>query len=159
VLLRDFVDQVRTAYDVAFIDCPPNLQMCSWAAMVASDAFVVPVQPEDFGAQGTQDVLESAAGVRILHNPDLALAGFLVSMYQARRTVHKLYVDTLRSGHGSAVFEALIPEAVEFVEAVTVGKPVGFFKPKGAPAKAIRAVAEELLVRLAAGAAGAGEAA
>ena len=159
VRLRDFIDQVRDAYDLTLIDCPPNLQMCSWAAMVASDAFVVPVQPEDFGAQGTQDVLESAAGVRTLLNPGLALAGFVVSMYQARRTVHKLYVDTLRAGHGPDVFEVMIPEAVEFVEAVTVSKPVGFFKPKGAPAKAIRAVAEELLARLAVNVVGTGEAA
>ena len=161
VRLRDFLDQVRDDYDIVVIDCPPNLHMASWAAMGASDAFIVPVQPEDFGAQGTQDVIESAAGVRAVVNPALALAGYIVSMYQARRAVHQAYVEHLRASYGDAVFAAVIPMASEFAEAVTARKPVPFHKPKGAAAKAIRAVAEELVARLAAGRAkaGAGEAA
>jgi chromosome partitioning protein len=160
VRLRDFLDQVRDAYDVVLVDCPPNLHMASWAAMAASDAFIVPVQPEDFGAQGTQDVIESAAGVRAVVNPGLALAGYIVSMYQARRAIHQAYVEHLRAAHGDAVFAATIPEAAEFAEAVTARRPIGFHKPKGAAARAIRAVAEELVARLAAGAqAGEGEAA
>jgi hypothetical protein len=38
-------------------------------------------------------------------------------------------------------------------------KPVGYYKPRGSAAKAVRAVAEELMARLAAPAAGTGEAA
>jgi chromosome partitioning protein len=160
VRLRDFLDQVRDAYDVVLVDCPPNLHMASWAAMAASDAFIVPVQPEDFGAQGTQDVIESAAGVRAVVNPGLALAGYVVSMYQARRAVHQAYVEHLRAAHNDAVFAATIPEAAEFAEAVTARRPIGFHKPKGAATRAIRAVAEELVARLEAVArAGAGEAA
>ncbi len=161
VLLRDFLELVRGDYDVVLIDCPPNLHMASWAAMAASDAFMVPVQPEDFGAQGTQDVIESAAGVRAVVNPGLALAGYIVSMYQARRSVHQAYVAHLKEAHGAAVFAAAIPEAAEFAEAVMARKPIGFHKPRGAAAKAIRAVAEELVGRLDAIAVGsrAGEAA
>jgi chromosome partitioning protein len=58
------------------------------------------------------------------------------------------------------VFAATVPEAAEFAEAVTARKPVGFHKPRGAAARAIRAVAEELVARLEAMATGrAGEAA
>jgi len=158
--LREFLEQVREAYDVVLINCPPNLHMASWAAMAASDAFLVPVQPEDFGAQGTQDVIESATGVRAVINPGLALAGYVVSMFQARRAVHQAYVEHLKASHGSAVFAATVPEAADYAEAVTARKPVGFHKPRGAAAKAIRAVADELVARLEAMAAGrAGEAA
>jgi len=156
IRLRDFLDQVSESYDIVLIDCPPNLHMASWAAMAASDAFIVPVQPEDFGAQGTQDVIESAAGVRAVINPGLALAGYVVSMYQARRAVHQAYVEHLRASHGDAVFATVIPMASEFAEAVTARRPVGFHKPKGAAAAAIRAVAEELAARLAKGVTAAG---
>jgi chromosome partitioning protein len=157
--LRDFLDLVRDRYDLVMIDCPPNLHLCSWAAMTASDAFVVPLQPEDFGAQGVADVMDSASGVRTLVNSRLTLAGILVSMFQSRRAIHQAYVARLREGNGPAVFTAMIPEAVDFVEAVTVGKPVGMHKPKGAAAKAVKAVAMELIERLAAPAVEAGEAA
>jgi chromosome partitioning protein len=159
VRLREFLDQVRGAYDTVLIDCPPNLSLCSWAAMTASDAYLVPLQPEDFGSQGMVDVTEAADGVRALTNPDLRLAGIVVSMYQARRTIHQAYVARLREAFGAEVFQAMIPAAVDFVEAVTALKPVGFWKPKGASARAVRAVAEELLARLAAPAVGTVEAA
>ena len=34
--LREFLDGLA-GFDVALIDCPPNLYMCSWTAMIASD--------------------------------------------------------------------------------------------------------------------------
>jgi chromosome partitioning protein len=157
VCLRDFLDQVRNNYAVVLIDCPPNLNVCSWAAMTAADAYLVPLQPEDFGAQGVTDVTEAARGVQALSNPGLRLLGYVVSMYQARRAIHQAYVERLRGAFGRDVFDAMIPEAVDFVEAVTALKPVGFLKPRGVGARAVRAVAEELMVRLTAPAvAGAG---
>jgi chromosome partitioning protein len=148
VRLRDFLAGLSD-YDLILIDNPPNLHLCSWAAMAASDRIIVPVQPEDFGAQGSLDVLESAEGVRAVINPALAPAWFLVSMYQARRSVHQVFVEHLRETHRADVFNAMIPEAVDFIEAVTARKPVAMHKPRGAAAKAVKAVAEELLARLA----------
>jgi chromosome partitioning protein len=92
--------------------------------------------------------------VRAVVNPSLGMLGYLVSMYQARRTVHQMYVERLRAGHGAAVFEAMIPAAVDYVEAITALRPVAFHKPKSAAAKAVKAVADEMLVRVAAHAAG-----
>src|SRR5262245_52910295 len=48
VALRDFVRDVGQDFDVILIDCPPNLQLCSWAALVASDFVLVPLQAEDY---------------------------------------------------------------------------------------------------------------
>jgi chromosome partitioning protein len=159
VRLRDFLAVGRADADIVLIDCPPNLHACSWAAMAAADALLVPVQPENFGSQGTVDVLESAAAVRSVINPDLGPAWFVVSMLQARRAIHQAFVDGLRAGHGDAVFRSSIPEAVDFVEAVVALRPLCFHKPKGAAAKAVKAVAEELLARLAASTHSIGEAA
>ena len=51
--LRDVVEAVRDRYDMVLIDCPPNLHLCSWAALVASDFLIVPLQPEDYGRRGS----------------------------------------------------------------------------------------------------------
>ena len=90
VALREFLGQVKDRYDMVLIDCPPNLHLCSWAALVASDAIVVPLQPEDFGAQGIADVRESVERVQAGPNPGLRLAGYLITMITVRRAVHKL---------------------------------------------------------------------
>ena len=40
------------SYDYCLIDCPPNLHLCTFAALMAADFVLVPLQAEDFGAQG-----------------------------------------------------------------------------------------------------------
>lgn len=147
--LRAFLDEVRDRYDMILIDCPPNLHLCSWAALVASDHLIVPLQPEDYGAQGIIDVQESFALVRTGPNPDLNLLGYLITMINPRKTIHRLYEETLRARYGAKVFATMIPEAVDFVEAIAQRKPVAQFKPKGAAAKSIKALADELEARLA----------
>ena len=129
------------------IDCPPNLHLCSWTALAASDHLVVPLQPEDYGAQGIADVLESLARVRAAGFP-VGLLGYLITMVSPRRTLHQLYEEQLRELYGRQVFAARVPESPEFPEAISRRQTIAQYKPKGAAAKAIRALAEELLERI-----------
>lgn len=98
--LREVVEAVRDRYDMILIDCPPNLHLCSWAALVASDYLIVPLQPEDYGAQGIIDVQESVELVTELANPSLRLLGYLITMFNSRKSIHKMYEETLRSQYG-----------------------------------------------------------
>src|SRR4051812_31656651 len=146
--LRSFLAEVRDGYDLVLIDCPPNLHLCSWAALVASDFLVVPLQPEDYGAQGIADVQASVARVVAGPNPSLSLLGYLITMVAPRRTIHQLYEERLRAAYGDDVFAARVPEAADYVEAVARHLPIAQHKPRSAAAKAIRAVADELLARV-----------
>lgn len=146
--LKDVIDEASSQYDLILIDCPPNLHLCSWAALVASNFLVVPCQPEDYGAQGLIDVRESIDMVTGGPNPELVQLGILITMHVARKSIHKLYEENLRSEYGSLVFTALVPHAAEFPEAIAHRQPVAIYKPKGAAAKAVKAVAEELLTRI-----------
>jgi chromosome partitioning protein len=146
--VRSFIEAVGSEAEICLVDCPPNLHLCSWAALVASDFIVVPLQPEDFGSQGLAPVRESVAEVQGGPNPSLQLAGFLLTMYDKRLAVHTTYESTLRDLYGDAVFRNVVPRAKDFVEAVTFRKPLAFHKPKCAPAKALEAVALEMLARV-----------
>jgi chromosome partitioning protein len=146
--LAGLLAELADRYDYCLIDCPPTLEGCAWAALAASDALVVPVQPEDYGSQGVFTVRGFFTDAQAKINPRLRLAGYLISMCAPRRAVHKLYSETLRQQFGSDVFETVIPEAADFAEAITHRVPIGVYKPKGASAKIIRALADELLLRL-----------
>lgn len=147
--IRDTLDELGGIHDVILIDCPPNLHLCSWAAMAASTHVVVPLQPEDFGSQGLAPVQEAIAAVQTGANPALSLAGYLLTMVDRRLTVHATYESMLRGLYGDLVFEAVVPRAKDFVEAVASRHPVSDYKPRGAAAKAIRTVVAELLSRCA----------
>jgi chromosome partitioning protein len=153
-LLRSFLEDVRDSYDVVLVDCPPNLHLCSWVALVASDYLIVPLKPEDYGAQGIIDVAESVDLVLSGPNPGLKPLGYLITMMNVRKSIHKLYEETLRSQYGSQVFESRMTEAVDYVEALNQRLPVAQYKPRGAAAKAMKTLADEVYARLEAARAG-----
>lgn len=150
--IRSILADVRDSYDLVLIDCPPNLHLCSWAALVASDHLIVPLQPEDYGAQGLGPVQESVDLVADGPNPALNLVGFLLTMYNPRLTIHKMFETILRQQYGPAVFETRVPYAADFKEAIAQRKTIAQYKPRGASAKAVKALADELLARLDGGA-------
>jgi chromosome partitioning protein len=151
--LRDTLDELAGVYEAVLIDCPPNLHLCSWAAMTAASHVVVPLQPEDFGSQGLAPVQEAIAAVQAGPNARLELAGYLLTMVDRRLTVHATYESMLRELYHHTVFDAIVPRAKDFVEAVAARQPVSEYKPKGAATRAVQAVADELLTRCAASAA------
>jgi chromosome partitioning protein len=143
------VDLAGTDVDIVLIDCPPNLNACSVAALVAAQGLVIPVQAEDYGSQGLASVRRAAALVRVTgHNRNLATLGYLVTMYDARTSLHQGYDLQLREMYGPAVFESRMPRSIDFAEAILHRKPVGLHKPRGKAAAAAADVAAELLLRL-----------
>jgi chromosome partitioning protein len=150
-VLREFVDEVRGDYGVILLDCPPALALASWSAMVAADSILTPLIPEDFGAQGLKKINRALALVRAEANPGLRLLGYLVGQYNPKLAIHAAYVEQLRAAYGDLVLTTTIPIAADYKMAVTAGKPVGVLKPRSAAAKAIDALAAELLERIAAG--------
>lgn len=150
-VLREFVAEVREDYGIVLIDCPPSLTLASWSAMVAADGILVPVMPEDFGAQGLKKINRALAMVRAEANPALRLLGILASQCNPKLAIHAAYLEQLRNAYGDLVLATTIPIAADYKVAVTAGKPVGLLKPRSAAAKAVDALAAELVGRVDAG--------
>jgi chromosome partitioning protein len=145
-VLPDFLQEVRGSYDVILIDCPPNLNLCSWNALLASDFVVTPVQCEDYGSQGIAFASRFSDLARERGNPKLQPLGFVLTMV-GRLTIHQAYRQQIRSLYKDAVFETEIPYLRDYKEAITYGMPVGQYKSQSPAAKVIRRLAEELLER------------
>jgi chromosome partitioning protein len=147
--IRDGLGELDGEFDVCLVDCPPNLHLCSWAALVASDAVLVPLQAEDYGAQGIAAVSVAIRAAQASANPRLGLLGYLITMYDKRLGIHAGYETLLREGYGDDVFGHQFPLMKDFKEAVAARQPISHFRPKSAAAKAVRAIADEALARLA----------
>jgi len=145
--IRDFVAEAGEGFDVVLIDCAPNIHLCSWAALTAADAVVVPLQAEDYGSQGLAPIQSAIAGVQAGPNPALRLAGYLFTMFDKRLAIHLAYEIRLRAMYEEDVFANAFPLAKDFKEAVAARQPISHYKPKSAAAKATKAVADELLER------------
>ena len=143
--LRAFLDAMR-GFDVALIDCPPNLYQCSWNAMLAADFVVVPVPPEDFGAQGLRVVHQAVENAGRL-NSDLRLLGHAVTRHDRRLLVHNAYEKKLRSLYGDSIFTTVIPEASAFKVALACRQPVIYCSPRSKAARMMRSLGIEILER------------
>jgi chromosome partitioning protein len=146
--LRDALAEAATDSDIVLIDCPPHIQFWAWSALVAADGVVVPLQAEDHGALGMKAIRRVIARVQDEANPNLALVGYLITMFNKSLGVHVTYENYLRQQYGAEVFSAVVPLAKDFKEAVTFRKPIVEYKPRSAAAKAIAALADEFLARL-----------
>ena len=114
VALRDFLAELRGTLRPGHDRLPAEPPPVLLGRAGGQRHVLVPLQPEDYGAQGIADVQASISRVQAGPNPDLQLLGFLITMRSARRTVHQLFEENLRSLYGEAVFRAAVPAAPEF---------------------------------------------
>jgi chromosome partitioning protein len=82
------------------------------------------------------DVQDSVAMVTSGPNPELRLLGYLITMFTARKAVHRMYEKKLRELYGADVFTAAVPHLSDYPEAIAHRKPVALYRPRGAAARA-----------------------
>lgn len=128
---------------VVLIDCPPNLHVLAWAALVAADLVLVPVQAEDYGSQGIAAIERFCKVARQL-NRGLPDPVFVLNLVDRRCKLPRVYEESLRSTYGPRVLSTIVPRAVDLPEAVHRRVPVERHRPHGAAALAIRSLAAEL---------------
>ncbi len=147
--IRGFLDELleSLAFDFVLIDCPPNLYQCSWNALIASDFVIIPVPPEDFGAQGLRVVHQAIEHAQVL-NPELRLLGHLITRMDRRLILHQTYERRLRKQYGESVFTSVFPEANDFKLALSSRLPVTQRIPKSRATQVMSSIGLELLSRI-----------
>lgn len=147
--LRGFLDELleSLAFDFVLIDCPPNLYQCSWNALIASNFVVIPVPPEDFGAQGLRVVHQAIENAQVL-NPGLALLGHVITRMDRRLVIHQTYERQIRKLYDESVFTSVFPEANDFKLALSSRLPVTQRVPKSLSAQKMADLGQELFYRI-----------
>ena len=143
--LRSLTTEIRNNYDFLILDCPPALDLLTLNALVAADAVLVPIQCEYLALEGVSELLDTLMRVRRTLNPDLAIEGILLTMYDERTTLSKQVAADLRSFFGAQVFETVIPRNVRLAEAPSHGKPILFYDIHSRGAEAYIQLAKEVI--------------
>jgi chromosome partitioning protein len=145
--LAESLAEGTDAYEYVFLDCPPSLGPLTVNALAAADAVLVPVQAEYYALEGLAQLLDSVELVRQRLNPNLSVAGVLLTMVD-RRTRLAADVETdVRRHLGNLVFRTTVPRSVRLAEAPSHGLPVIAYDRRSAGAEAYWKVAMELAER------------
>ena len=96
-------------YDYILIDCPPSLGLLTVNALTAADAVLIPIQCEYYALEGLTQLIATINLVRDHLNPDLAINGVVLTMYDARTNLSAEVAAEVRRHLGDAVFETIDP--------------------------------------------------
>ena len=143
--LKELVGRVRDKYDFILLDCPPSLDLLTINALAASDSVLVPIQCEYLALEGVSELIDTLMRLRRTINPELAIEGILLTMYDDRTTLSKQVAADLRSFFGSQVFESVIPRNVRLAEAPSHGMPVMFYDIHSKGAESYIQLAKEVI--------------
>jgi len=140
---------LQDRYDLALIDCPPSLSLLTINALRAADGVLVPLQAEYYALEGLTALLDTVGRVRETLNPELQLEGLLLTMFDRRNTLARQVDEEVRAHFGDRVFRTAVPRNVRLSESPSHGVPVLLYDPSSRGATAYKAVAGELLERIA----------
>jgi chromosome partitioning protein len=143
--LKDALQGVRADYDYVLIDCPPSLGLLTLNALVAADYLVVPIQCEYYALEGLSSIVETIKLVQRSLNPELALAGILLTMFDSRNRLAHQVADEVRRHFPGQVFDSIIYRNVRLSESPSHGKPVLLYDPQSMGAQNYLALARELM--------------
>ncbi|MGX6447390.1 ParA family protein [Patulibacter sp. S7RM1-6] len=145
--LRDALAEVRDDYRYLILDCPPSLGPLTINALVAADRVIVPVQAEYFALEGLAGLLETLTLIQRRLNPQLAIAGMLLTMHDTRTRLSHDVESEVRQHFPDLVFDTVIPRNVRISEAPSFGVPVIHHDPHSSGATAYFDLAKELVAR------------
>jgi chromosome partitioning protein len=145
--LRDALDSVRSSYTFIILDCPPALDLLTLNALVAADGLLVPLQAEYFALEGISELISTLDRVAQAFNPELALEGVLLTMYDDRTNLAQQVTQNLREFFGDKLLRTTIPRNIRLAEAPSHGLPVALYDQRSRGAEAYAELARELLER------------
>ncbi|MDQ0313736.1 ParA family protein [Amorphus orientalis] len=134
-------------FSYVLADCPPSLTLLTINALAASHAVVVPLQCEFFALEGLSQLLRTVEQVKHGLNPELAIHGVVLTMFDARNNLSNQVVEDVRETMGDVVYDTVIPRNVRLSEAPSYGKPALLYDLKCPGSQAYLRLASEVIQR------------
>jgi chromosome partitioning protein len=139
--------QHADGFDFVLLDCPPSLGPLTVNALAAADRVIVPVQTEYYALEGLAQLIQSINLIKARLNPNLSIAGVLLTMTDSRTRLSADVEAEVRKHFGRLVFDAVVPRSVRVAEAPSHGLPVTHYDRRSRGAEAYWKVAMELVER------------
>ncbi|MCO4784047.1 MAG: ParA family protein [Candidatus Cloacimonetes bacterium] len=142
--LKRAITKMKKSYDYIIIDCPPSLGLLTINALSASTHILIPLQCEYFALEGLSQLLNTFTLIKGDLNPDLNIAGILLTMADNRTNLTTQIVEEVNEHFPHHVFETIISRNVRLSESPSHGVPIHIYDPKSSGAKSYFQFSKEL---------------
>lgn len=148
LVLRQYIDAIKTLYDFILIDTPPTLDLLTLNALASADSVIIPVAPKYLDALGLELLLKAVAQIRRRLNPTLAIDGILLTMVDRRANLTREVIASIENAYGGGIriFSEHIPHSVRAAETSAQGVSIFTHDPNGKVAAAYAALTREVML-------------
>lgn len=143
--LKDLLNGIREYFHYILIDCPPSLGVLTINGLTAADSLLVPIQCEYYALEGVTELFDTLARLRRELNPELAIEGLVLTMYDERTNLSSAVAKDLRDFYGTQVLKTVIPRNVRLAEAPSFGQPILLYDPRSRGSESYIQLAKEII--------------
>jgi chromosome partitioning protein len=128
-LLSEALETISAdAFDFILIDCPPSLQVATRMALIASDAVIVPFEPDKKYVRGTVKVVDLIQKLRRRIKPDLKFEGIILNRVQ-KTNLSSSYIQAVTEKYGDGlIFKTIVKSSTRYRETFTNQQPINVYK-------------------------------
>jgi len=146
-ILKRFLRSLQDQYDYILLDCPPSLNLLTVNAMTAADAMLIPLQCEFYALEGLSQLLQTVKRIKQSLNPDLAISGILLTMFDKRTNLSYQVAEDAGRYFKDLVYQTTIPRNIRLSEAPSFGKPILLYDAASVGAQSYMQLANEIISR------------
>ena len=145
--LSKVLEPLRKSYDYILIDTNPYLGLLTINALTACDEVIIPVSLQLWSATGLTDLIQTIFSVEESINPQITIAGILLTMCDERTRLFRDVRALLEKYYGDKIkiFDTHIPSTIKIGEANYSSRSIFDYDSKSKAAVAYEAFAEEVL--------------
>lgn len=131
--LAEALKEIADRYDWVIVDTPPALGILTINALAACDCCIVPAQADIFSLQGILQLNATIQAVRQYCNPELRIAGLLLTRYNGRAIIGREIAQKLEETAaqiGTRLFKTTIREGTAIKEAQAMQQDIYAYAPR-----------------------------
>jgi chromosome partitioning protein len=145
--LKSALSQILDDYQYIVIDCPPSLGLLTINTLTAANSVIIPIQCEYYAMEGLGQLMNTIKLVREHLNPELAVDGVLLTMFDGRLNLSRQVSEEVRGFFDSKVYNTVINRNVRLSEAPSFGKPIILYDILSTGAENYMALTKEVMAQ------------
>lgn len=149
--LKEALQPLESLYNWIIIDTPPSLSILTVNALTTAHKAIITAQADIYSLQGIGQLHSTITAVKQYTNPELVVAGILLTRYNKRAILSRDITSTMRataSQIGTKLFNTKIRENISIKEAQARQQPICTYAPKSNGCVDYRAFTKELIKEL-----------
>jgi len=145
VRLKSRLMPILDDFDYIIIDTPPTTGIFTQSPLIASDEVIIPVDVGYFSLQGIRQLLEEMEQIQEHYNPELKIAGILLTKFDSRTVLSKQVEAALRKNFNKLTFKTVIRVNVDIIRSQIDRKSIFAFDRASSGAADYEQLIDELV--------------